>query len=141
MSFKIPIEIIELEHQNYHLLLSSVFNDGSVAKWVIDTGASKTVFDQNLSDFYQSINGSEEELHSAGFQDHPIKSSLAMLNSFSIGKLRIEDMKVAIMDLSHINALYSKYSQQPVCGLLGGDFLIRYNAVIDYRKKSLVLRK
>jgi len=141
MKFKVPIEIVELEPHNYHLLATSQFADGSKGKWVIDTGASKSVFDQNLPEFYKSLDGIQEELHSVGFHDEPIKSSSAMLNSFSFGKMRIDEMEIAIIDLSHINSLYSKYSQHTICGLLGGDFLIKYNAVLDYRKKILVLRK
>jgi len=141
MSVSIPIEVIELEQDNYHLLASVRFSDGESGKWVIDTGASKSVFDQNLPQYYKTLDGLTEELHSAGFYDEPIKSTLGILESFSFGKFRIDEMKVAVMDLSHINTLYSKYSGIKICGLLGGDFLIRYNAVIDYRKKRMILRK
>ena len=141
MSYSIPIEIIELENDSYHLLVNSLFADGTEGKWVIDTGASKSVFDQNLVQHFKSLDGTTEELHSAGFYDEPIKSTLALLNSFMIEKCRIDEMKIALMDLSHINSLYAKYSPIKICGLLGGDFLIRYHAVIDYRKKRLVLRK
>lgn len=141
MNFKIPIEIIELEDNNYHLLVTSLFNNGNEGKWVIDTGASKSIFDQNLHELYQPLEGASEELHSAGFNDEPIKSSLALLNSFYFRRFKVEKMKVALMDLSHINALYSKSTQLKICGLLGGDFLMKHRAVIDYRKKQLILRK
>jgi len=141
MPSKISIEVIELEQDNYHLLVNSRFSNGNERKWVIDTGASKSVFDLNLAECFKPVEGLTEELHSAGFYDEPIKSTLGILNSFSIGKFRIDQMKAAVMDLSHINALYSKYSGIKICGLLGGDFLIRYKAVIDYRKKRLILRK
>lgn len=141
MTLKIPIEVLELEQHNYHLLVTSVFKNGEEGKWVIDTGASKSVFDQNLKDHYQILEGLTEELHSAGFHDEPITSSTATLHVFSLGKLRIEGMKVALMDLSHINTLYSKSAQVKICGLLGSDFLFKYKAEVDYRKKRLVLRK
>lgn len=140
MKKSIPIEIIELEHDNYHLLVSSHFPDGSEGNWVIDTGASKSVFDQNLRQHYKELDGLTEELHSAGFNDEPIKSTLGILGSFSFGKFRIDKMKVAVMDLSHINTLYSKYSGAKICGLLGSDFLMKHKAVIDYKRKRLVLR-
>ena len=141
MSVSIPIEVIELEQDNYHLLVSTRFSDGVTGKWVIDTGASKSVFDENLKQYCKAFDGSTEELHSAGFYDKPIKSTLGVLGVLSFRKFKIDEMKVALMDLSHINVLYSKYSGIQICGLLGGDFLIRYNAVIDYRKKRMVLRK
>ena len=141
MRYKVPIEIVELEKENYHLVVSSVFKDGSKGKWVIDTGASKSIFDQNLHELYRPLDGMSEELHSAGFNDKPIKSAVAQLDSFSLGNFEIKEMKVAIMDLSHINALYLKTTQLNICGLLGGDFLMKYRVVIDYRKKRMVLRK
>lgn len=141
MSAKISIELLELEQNNYHLLVTSVFKNGAEGKWVIDTGASKSVFDKNLGEHYQILNGLTEELHSAGFHDEPITSSTAVLHVFSLGKLRIEGMKVALMDLSHINTLYSKSTRIKICGLLGSDFLFKYKAEVDYRKKRLVLRR
>ncbi len=141
MLAKISIEILELEQNNYHLLVPSVFENGEEGKWVIDTGASKSVFDQNLEGYYQTLDGLPDELHSAGFHDEPITSSSAVLKTFSLGKFRIEGMKVALIDLSHINSLYSKSTRIKICGLLGSDFLLEYKAEIDYRGKRLVLRK
>lgn len=140
MHYKIPIEIIELEQGNYHIVVTSLFEDGREGKWVVDTGASKSIFDQNLSKYYQPLEGISEELHSAGFNDEPIKSSVAILDAFTIRNFKCAQMKVAIMDLSHINALYSKTAHLEICGLLGGDFLINRQAVIDYKRKRIILR-
>ena len=140
MRYKIPIEIIELDLGNYHIVVTSLFEDGREGKWVVDTGASKSIFDQNLYKYYRQLEGISEELHSAGFNDEPIKSSVAILDVFSIRNFKCRPMKVAIMDLSHINALYSKTAHLEICGLLGGDFLINHEAVIDYRRKRIMLR-
>jgi len=42
MRYKISLQIIELEDQNYHLVTSSVFPDKTTGYWIVDTGASKT---------------------------------------------------------------------------------------------------
>ncbi len=141
MSYSIPIEVIELELDNYHILVDARFPGGEVGKWVIDTGASKSIFDENLSKYFEIVDGKTEELHSAGFQDEPIKSRMAKLKTFYFGKRKVEGMKAAVMDLSHINALYSKTTNVHICGLLGSDALMHFKAVIDYRRKRLVLRK
>jgi hypothetical protein len=138
MRYKIPIEILELEQENYHLLLTTVFSDGTSGKWVIDTGASKTVFDKNLSEHISKIEEETEDLHSAGISDEPIKSSMGTLHPFSIHKMKINSTKVAVLDLSHINALYAKFTDIKICGLLGSDFLMKYEAVIDYKRKRIV---
>jgi len=139
MRYKIPIEIVELEHENYHLVCTSVFSDGEKGKWVIDTGASKTVFDKNLAGYFIPSDEESEELHSAGINDQTIKTSIGYLNPFLIGSLKVAQMKVALLDMSHINELYSKAADMQVCGLIGSDFLLKHKAVIDYKRKRLVL--
>ncbi len=137
---KIPLNIIELEAGNIHLLVSAVFTDGANANWIIDTGASKTVFDKSLSENYIILEDETEEIHSAGISEKPMETSTGKLNVFYLGKLKIDMEKVALLDLSHINDLYKKATQYQICGLIGGDFLMKYKAVIDYKRKILVLR-
>ena len=141
MKFTIPIRIIELEQNNYHIILTSRFEDGSEGFWLIDTGASKSIFDRNLETHFKIIEGLSDELYSAGKGDEIMKSEVAVLNPFWFEKLRIEEMRVAVLDLSHINELYSKYTDIKICGLIGGDFLVKYGVTIDYQRKKLVLRK
>lgn len=141
MRYKIPIEIIELEKDNYHLVVNSVFVNGEMGYWVIDTGASKSIFDKNLADFYSIIEGRTENLHSAGISEEPLKSEVATMKPFSFAGMKIENMQLAVLDLTHINELYSASTDMEICGLLGGDFLVRHKAVIDYKKKLLILRK
>lgn len=141
MRYKIPIEIIELESDNYHLIVPSKFQNGTNGNWVIDTGASKTVFDKNLAAYFLPGDEEAEDLHSAGINDEPIKTSIGYLKPFLIGTLEVAEMKVAILDMSHINELYSKVTKLKICGLIGSDFLLKHKAVINYRKSTLELRK
>ena len=141
MRIKIPIQIIELEDNNYHMVVLSVFNGQSTGYWLIDTGASKTVFDSNRAERYHLTGESADQVHTAGISDNPLKTAIAHLHGFSIGKLKIDDLRVALLDLSHINQLYSGSAGITICGMLGGDFLMHYQARIDYRKKVLELIK
>jgi hypothetical protein len=140
MKIKIPLQIVELEDDNFHLVAESVFNDKTTGFWLVDTGASKTVFDKNLENLYVSEEESSDQLHTAGIGEKPIETTLALLNPFSLGKLHVENMKAALLDLTHINELYSKATSLQICGLLGGDFLMRHQAVVDYRKKIMILQ-
>lgn len=141
MRYKIPIEIIELELENYHPVVSTVFADGTRGKWVVDTGASKSVFDIQLAQHIAYSEGDKEELHSAGISEEPIQSTLGVLKTVLFGKLQVENMKVALLDLSHINQLYSRATDLKICGLLGSDFLVKHKAVLDYKRSKLVLLK
>lgn len=131
---------MELEDDNFHLVAESVFNDKTTGFWLVDTGASKTVFDKNLENLYVSEEESSDQLHTAGIGEKPIETTLALLNPFSLGKLHVENMKAALLDLTHINELYSKATSLQICGLLGGDFLMKHKAYIDYRKKIMILQ-
>lgn len=139
MRIKLPIEIIELESSNYHVLVSSKMIDGTIDNWVIDTGASKSVFDKNLADFIAFTEEGAEELHAANMSEEPLKTSLGILKPLYFGKLKVENMKVALFDMNQINELYENVADIKICGLLGSDFLLRYNAVIDYKRKVLKL--
>ncbi len=140
MKIKIPLQLVELEDDNFHLVVQSVFEDETTGFWVVDTGASKTVFDKNLENQYDSEEESSDQLHTAGIGEKPIETTLARLKPFSLGKLNVENQKVALLDLTHINKLYSKATSLQICGLLGGDFLMMFQAIIDYRKKIMILQ-
>lgn len=140
MRYKIPIKIVELELDNYHLIVCSVFANGSKGNWVIDTGASKSVFDKNLEVHCVVSEDETEELHSAGVSDEPMTTTLAHMKPFCFEKLELKNMKVALLDMAHINVLYSKVTDLQICGLLGSDFLLKHEAVIDYKRKRLLLR-
>ncbi|HDR52654.1 MAG TPA: hypothetical protein ENN90_13725 [Mariniphaga anaerophila] len=141
MKIKIPLQIMELENDNYHLVVCSVFNDNSPGYWVVDTGASRTVFDKNLEKQYVISEEEADQLHTAGIGEKPIETTIAILNPFSLDKLKVNTLKVALLDLSQINNLYSKATSLRICGLLGGDFLVQFQAVIDYKKRIMTLKK
>jgi len=141
MRIKIPLQIVELESENYHLIVEGTFEDGTIINWIVDTGASKSVFDSNISVRYQQLDEKTEEIHSAGIGENPLETSIGELESFFLGKLKINTPKMAILDLSHINKLYSTATNLKIAGLIGGDFLKKYQAKIDYKKKVLELKK
>jgi hypothetical protein len=140
MKHKIDLQIVELEDENYHLVAQAVFSCGTNGYWVIDTGASKTVFDKNLTQMYSVSNDETDQVHTAGIGETPIETTIAHLNTFSLEKLKVKNLRVALLDLAHINRLYSKATRLQICGLIGGDFLMNHKAVIDYNKRVLVLK-
>lgn len=141
MKIKIPLQLVELEDDNFHLVVASKLPDESTGYWVIDTGASKTVFDKTLAENFREETHESEEVHTAGIGEKPLESSVGYLKPFSIGRLKLDELRVALLDLSHINQFYSKVTNLKICGLLGSDFLLNHNAIIDYKKKRLVLSK
>jgi hypothetical protein len=137
MKIKIPLKLVELETGNFHLIATCTFPDGATGNWAIDTGASKTVFDKNLEKYYSVSAENGEEIHSAGIGEKPVETTLGILSPFSLGKLKTGKMKVALLDLSHINELYKRATDLEICGLIGGDFLSKHHALIDYKRKIM----
>ena len=137
-SIEVPLKIIELEFDNYHILLEGTFRDGTTAFWVIDTGASKTVLDKNLTEQYKLIETSNpEDYQSAGINQGMMETAVGELKYINIRGLEIENRKVALIDLSHVNEIYSKYTTCQIAGLIGGDILMHYHSKIDYENKVI----
>lgn len=137
---RIPIEIIELESQSFHLLVKCTLNGVQNGEMVIDTGASKTVFDQSFVLDYQDKSQDENNLQSCGLGGSQIESSLVEIKSLALGEFIAEELNVVLIDLSQINTMYEKYCQREICGLLGSDFLLRHQAIIDYEEGCLYLK-
>lgn len=138
MKIKVPLQLVELEDNNFHLAVSARFEDNSEGLWIIDTGASRTVFDKNLKELY--IPGEDKDtLHTAGIDEKPVETEIVLLKPFVFGKHKVKDFKAALLDLTGINKIYVKAVNLKICGLLGGDFFMHYRAVINYREKIMTL--
>ncbi len=140
MKHVIPINLVELESGNYHLTVNCRFANGADGLWVIDTGASKSVFDEALKTLYEPQESNElTQIQSAGIGAGHLETTLGTLLPFTLAGLEIEFLQVALIDLSHINKLYFHATEKEICGLIGSDFLLNNKAVINYRTLELVL--
>lgn len=138
---KIPLEVLELQGDGYHILVDVSLFDQHF-KMVVDTGASKTVLDKTT--LLQS--GIPEEkientnIISTGLGTNTMESFLLELPTFEIGKWKVKKFMTAVLDLSAVNYAYEQMNLPPVIGVLGGDILVPYAARIDYQKQTLTLR-
>ncbi len=140
MTINIPLEIIDLQGDGYHLLVNVKIYKKNY-KVVLDTGASKTVFDhQLLLEADKRITVQSTNRLSAGLGTLDMESYTAILPEFKIGKLKLPDFEVAVLDLSNINQAYAQLNHPQVLGVLGGDILMQYAALIDYSKQRLKLK-
>lgn len=141
MKIEIPIEIIELESQSFHLLIRCKINEGEEGDLVIDTGASKTVLDRNFVSNYSTIEDQDSEIQSRGLGEGSLNTEMVKIDSFQLGKFLVNDLPCALIDLSGINEMYEQHCQRKICGLLGSDFLLKYKAVINYERQILSLKE
>jgi predicted aspartyl protease len=141
MKHKIRIEIREIERKNYHLFVNLEV-DGKECRLLIDTGASKTVFDsERVLNFTKADKIKLHEVKSVGLGVTDMETRVARLKNIKVGKLRIGKMEVAVLPIGHVNVTYSQINLPEIDGVLGSDFLMKYKAVIDYNKAVLRLVK
>lgn len=135
---EIPLQIIELEKDNFHILIEGEFHDHTVSGWIIDTGASKSVMDVNQSAYYEIMDSdNEDDFHSAGINQGMMETMVGKIGFLKLGDLEIINHKVALIDLKHVNDIYGKYTPYLISGLLGGDILMQYKCRIDYECKTI----
>jgi len=136
----LPIEIVTLGEENsFHLFVGGSIN-GQNYDLLIDTGASHTIFDASLIPEAPSNEVVAHEIQSAGIHAGELKTGIGHIKKFKLGELKYVDWTVVLIDLTHVNNLYGKFSDKRVAGLIGSDFLLKHKAIIDYKKRELVLR-
>jgi predicted aspartyl protease len=137
MRISAPLQIIGLNSDGFHPLVNiKIF--GKPFTLVLDTGASKTAFDKTLllqANKKALINDSD--MLSTGLGTNTMASFTATIHDMRIGRLKIPQFQVAVLDLSTINIAYGQLGHPQVLGVLGGDILMQYKAVIDYGKQVI----
>ncbi len=139
MTTEIPINIISIEGDGCHIMIPASVN-GKHATVLIDTGASKSVFDISKIKKFISEQQAYFEVNeklSAGLGTNSIESKATLIEELKIGDCIIKNYKVIILDLIHINQSYNLLNIPAIDGVLGGDLLIQQEAVIDYKNKVL----
>ena len=136
---EIPINIISIEGDGFHIVTDGLVN-GKSARFVVDTGASRTVFDKDrILNYINNPEFAEKEGLSAGIGGTDISSFIFNIEELSFGDLKINDYQAVAMDLSNINTSYEMIKLPPIDGVLGGDLLRKHNAVISSRIKKIRL--
>jgi hypothetical protein len=139
MTIKVPLRIIDLHGDGFHLLVDIVLFDRTYTV-VLDTGASKTAFDKTLLQAHEEALILDSDRLSTGLGTNEMASYTAIIPQMQIGELCIPGLEVAVLDLSTINIAYRQLNHPEVLGVLGGDILMKHKAVIDYGKRQLRLK-
>lgn len=132
---EIPIRITSIGHIEVDVNI-----DGVNTSFLIDTGASNTVIDigfakENLQEFAE-INE----------QGGGVGTSQMVLFHKKVALFKINDFEIPSFDLyatdfQHVKDSLAKKGITESCnGVIGADILIRYNAIIEYKKKRLYLK-
>lgn len=139
---KIPLEKLKLQEQGVHLLVNIQVFDRNF-KMVLDTGASKTVFDKQTMEAIPEVSDLLESSStlSSGLGTNSMESFMLKVPQLHMEAWSCKNMQFAVLDLNSINYAYEQMGLAPVVGVLGGDILDIYAAKIDYKTLTLQLRK
>lgn len=136
---EIPINIINIEGDGFHLIAEGMINN-KPARFVVDTGASRTVFDKDrILNYIDNPEFNEKEGISAGIGGTDISSFIFNIEELSFGDLKINGYQAVAMDLSNVNNSYAMLKLPPVDGVIGGDLMKKHQAVINYKLKKMRL--
>lgn len=137
--YTIKIQLVELEEDSFHLFINGRWN-GKKITLCLDTGASQSCFDLNFfkTESTQEIISVDEGIK-VGIGDSNLKVKNSILNQLSIGRFKVPESSIILLDLHHINDAYQQLKIPTIAGILGSDFFTKHNAVIDYFHKTLTL--
>jgi hypothetical protein len=136
---EIPLYIIPIRDDGYHVFLEVKIN-GQKVFMLLDTGASRTVFDmETIKKIHSGIKLEENEDRATGLGTNTVENFIAVIDKLQIGTIEINDYETGVLDLTHVNDSYHKIDIPAIAGVLGSDVLMNYNAVINYSKKTLIL--
>lgn len=139
--FSVPLKLISLDQEGFHLMLKAKINN-RVARLILDTGASKTVFDKNKIRKYINHDQFEKNEHlSTGLGTDTMESHSVLIEKLVLGDMVINDFKLVLLDLKHISQSYELMGLPTVDGVLGGDILKHYLAIIDYEKLQISMHQ
>ena len=138
----VPLTLLNLQDDGFHLLME-VIVFGKPFKAVLDTGASKTVFDKSTVEthIHEDMVLQHSDMLSTGLGTTSMQSFILQVPDLQVGGLHLKKYEVAVLDLSTINFAYEQLDIEPIIGVIGGDILTQYGGVIDYRKLTLKLRQ
>ncbi len=137
----IKLIIKKIPPKGYHVFVKGKIQ-GITVKFLIDTGASKSVVDKSFTEKHfkdQPIKKTEHQ--TTGLGTNIQNSEFIMLKRLKIGSKSIKPIEFALIDLDMVNTAYTAAGLDPVYAIIGGDILMKYSCVIDYKNAVLIFNK
>ncbi|MFA5905159.1 MAG: retropepsin-like aspartic protease [Desulfobacula sp.] len=128
----IPFTVSKSQH-----ILSTVEINGKKAFLMIDTGASSSVIHIGKLE-YLGLESHDKKGKASGIGTSNYDMKEIIIPEMILNSVSYRDLKFDGIDLYHIEQV--DYNQT-IDGIIGGDFLKKHEAVIDYKRQILYLRK
>lgn len=135
----VKIILAELDKGGYHLFVNVKVN-GKRCRFLIDTGASRSVIDKTYFEKHVGKRNLKTiKLETTGLHSSVPESHFGKVKMLEIGKLAIKNQSIAAIDLSHVNMTYAKLQQPKIQGILGSDYMMQYKMIIDYGQGKIFI--
>lgn len=136
---QVPIQLLNIEEEGFHILMHGKIN-GMEAIFLIDTGASRSVFDPAvISRFIQHPHFKKKKGITSGVGGNDLESSTFTISSLALGDIELHDYEAVALDMQNIHETYEKLGLPAIDGIIGGDILYRLKATINYRLRKIRL--
>lgn len=134
---EIPIRLLDIEGEGFHVMIQGKIN-GMEANFLIDTGASRSVFDPTvITKFIENPNFEKKEGITAGVGGNDLESSTFIIKSLTLGTIELSNYEAVALDLENIHENYRKLRLPAIDGIIGGDILVKLKATINYRLRKI----
>jgi predicted aspartyl protease len=133
----IPIKVLPFNNQGFHIMVTGELN-GYKFHMLIDTGATLTVIDMNRAKaIFKNPEMKIYDKFFMGIGTSKIDTYSMHIDLLKLGDCNLENFQVILIDMENINKAYAAFDLPRVDGIIGGDILQKYKAVINYEKAIL----
>lgn len=122
-----------------HFEMKSKIN-GVKGRFILDTGASNSCVGLDMAEHFQ-LKTNESKVKAAGAGASEMETHESKSNTIKIGKWKFNKLDLVVFDLTHVNTALENHGAKTVEGIIGADILDKGDAIIDYKKKRLFLKK
>lgn len=138
---KVKLRILNLDGGGRHIAVNSVIN-GKRAVLLIDTGASNSIFDTDHKAFIElSLEEIKSEGSGSGFNSEISNLFHGEIKELKISRFMNDNYPAIFTSMSHINKLYKSLKLPVIAGIIGSDFLVENDAIIDFGMQIMSLTK
>jgi hypothetical protein len=138
---QLPIRLLDIEGEGFHVMIKGKIN-GMEANFLIDTGASRSVFDpKHITKFVEHPLFEKKEGITAGVGGSDLETSTFTIDSLSFGDIEIKNYQAVALDMQNIHETYQKLGLPTIDGIIGGDLLYKLKATLNYRLRKIRFTK
>ncbi len=132
---KIKLKKINTNHFELKVKLNDI-----KGRFILDTGASNSCVDINLAKKFK-LEVKDSETKAAGAGATGMDTKISLRNKLKIKNWMYQNCQIVLFDLDHVNTALIEHNANAIDGIIGADILEKGEAVIDYKKKRLYLKK